>query len=281
MSVEKTVAEHYGRSGLAERILAVAASLAAEKTGRSQGRLSARDLSPVDEFHIGGLEATERFLPKLGIRRGARWLDVGSGIGGASRYAAGQFGCHVTGIDLTPEFCRTADVLTEKVGMTGEVSFHVGSALDMPFGDRAFDGAFTLHVAMNIADKPALYREVGRVLKPGAMFGIYDILAGPAGGPLQFPVPWASTQDASFLASIEEMRAMLDRAGFEMQTSEDRTDYARGFFEKLRQQAAAGGPPQLGLSLIMGEDFKLKVANMIRNVNEGRCGPWEIVCRRR
>lgn len=281
MSVEKIVADHYGHSGLAERILAAAAGLAAEKSGRESSRLAARDLAPVDEFHIGGVEATERFLPKLAPGRGTRWLDVGSGIGGASRYAAERFGCHVTGIDLTPEFCRTADLLTEKVGMTGLVDFHAGSALDMPFTDGAFDGAFTLHVAMNIEDKPALYREVRRVLKPGAMFGIYDILVGPAGGALQFPVPWATTQDASFLAGIGDMQAMLDAAGFEVLSCEDRTDYARGFFEKLRQQAAAGGPPQFGLSLIMGEDFRIKVANMIRNVNEGRCGPWEIVCRKR
>jgi SAM-dependent methyltransferase len=151
----------------------------------------------------------------------------------------------------------------------------------MPFADGEFDGAFTLHVAMNISDKPALYREVARVLKPGAMFGIYDILVGPAGGPLQFPVPWATTPDASFLAGIGDMRTMLDATGFEVLSCEDRTDYARGFFEKLRQQAAAGGPPQLGLSLIMGDDFRIKVANMIRNVNEGCCGPWEIVCRKR
>jgi SAM-dependent methyltransferase len=281
MSVEKTVAEHYGRSGLAERILVAAASLAAEKTGRGGGHLAARELAPVDEFHIGGIEATERFLPKLDPKHGTRWLDIGSGIGGACRYAAERFGCHVTGIDLTPEFCRTADVLTEKVDMAGKVSFHVGSALNMPFADCEFDGAFTLHVAMNIEDKPALYREVRRVLKPGTLFGIYDILAGPSGGALQFPVPWANTQDASFLASIADMKTMLDAVGFTMLSCEDRTDYARGFFEKLRLQAAAGGPPQFGLSLIMGEDFRAKVANMIRNVNEGRCGPWEIVCRRR
>ena len=281
MSIEEAVAGHYGRSGLAERILATAARLAAEKTGDEGGRLAARDLAPVDEFHIGGIDATERFLAKLDPAPGARWLDIGSGIGGASRYAAERYGCHVTGIDLTPEFCRTADVLTAKVGMTGKVEFHIGSALAMPFADRAFDGAFTLHVGMNIEDKPALYREAKRVLKPGALFGIYDILAGPAGGPLEFPVPWATVPGASFLAGIGDMRTMLDKAGFEVLSVEDRTGFALEFFEKLRQQAISGGLPQFGLSLIMGEDFRQKVANMIRNVNDGRCGPWEIVCRRR
>ena len=281
MSVEQKVAAHYSQSDMAAKILETAGRLAAEKTGIDAGRITARDLAPVDEFHIGGIEATERFLPMLGIARGSRWLDVGSGIGGASRYAAQRFGCHVTGIDLTPEFCTTADALTERVGMTGQVTFRQGSALDMPFGDEAFDGAFTLHVAMNIDDKPALYREVHRVLKPRAIFGVYDILAGSNVAAMKYPVPWATTPDASFLASIDAMRAMLDKAGFEIVSSEDRTPYARAFFEKVKQQAAQGGPPQLGLSLIMGADFKQKVANMIENVGDRRCGPWEIVCRKR
>ena len=281
MSVEQKVAAHYSQSDIAAKILDTAARLAAEKTGGDAGRITARDLAPVDEFHIGGLEATERFLPMLGIARGTRWLDVGSGIGGASRYAAQRFGCHVTGIDLTPEFCTAADALTERVGMTGQVSFHQGSALDTKFEDGEFDGAFTMHVAMNIDDKPALYREVHRVLKPRAVFGIYDILAGPNVAAMRYPVPWATTPDASFLAPIDAMRTMLDQAGFEIVSSEDRTGYARAFFEKMKQQAAQGGPPQLGLSLIMGADFKQKVANMIENVGDLRCGPWEIVCRKR
>ena len=173
------------------------------------------------------------------------------------------------------------DALTERVGMTGQVSFHQGSALDTKFEDGEFDGAFTMHVAMNIDDKPALYREVHRVLKPRAVFGIYDILAGPNAAGMRYPVPWATTPDASFLAPIDAMRTMLDQAGFEIVSSEDRTGYARAFFEKMKQQAAQGGPPQLGLSLIMGADFKQKVANMIENVGDLRCGPWEIVCRKR
>ncbi len=281
MSVEEKVAAHYGRSDMATRILETAARLAAEKTGAEAGRITARDLAPIDEFHIGGIEATERFLPMLGIARGSRWLDVGAGVGGASRYAVGRFGCHVTGIDLTPEFCTTADILTERVGMAGQVTFRQGSALDMPFEDGAFDGAFTLHVAMNIEDKPGLYREVRRVLKPRAIFGIYDILAGPNVAAIQYPVPWATIPDASFLAPIEKMRTLLADADFEIVSTEDRTDYARAFFEKFRQQAASGGPPQLGLSLILGDDFRQKVANMVGNVNDGRCGPWEIVCRKR
>lgn len=281
MSVEDKVAAHYSQRNLAARIVETATRLAVEKGATEPVRITARDLAPFDEFHLGGLEATERFLPMLGIARGSHWLDVGSGIGGASRYAVERFGCRVTGIDLTPEFCATADTLTEKVGLTGQVTFRQGSALDMPFDDEAFDGAFTLHVAMNIEDKTALYREVRRVLRKRATFGIYDILAGPNAAALQFPVPWATKPDASFLATIDEMRAMLTDAGFEIVSTEDRRSYAQGYFDRQRQLAASGAPPQPGLNLIIGDEFKQKMGNVVGGLNDGCCWPWEIVCRKR
>lgn len=275
MTIEENVAAHYARSGLGNAILA-----AAEATGADPQHLRVADLAPIDEFHIGGIEATRHFMPKLGIARGTRWLDIGAGIGGPARHVVDTYGCRVTGIDLTPDFCAAATMLTERVGLGDRAEFRQGSALAMPFDAAAFDGAFTIHVAMNIEDKPALYREVHRVLKPGAIFGIYDILAGPATAPLAFPVPWATTEASSFLATIDAMRTMLDVAGFDLLACEDRMAFARDFFEKLRQQAASG-PPPLGLHIVMGETFKEKIANMVRNVSEGRCGPWEIVCRKR
>jgi ubiquinone/menaquinone biosynthesis C-methylase UbiE len=168
----------------------------------------------------------------------------------------------------------------KKVGLAEKVAFYQGSALALPFADGMFDGAYTMHVAMNIEDKPSLYREIHRVLKPEAIFGIYDILLGPTPAPLAFPVPWASSGEASFLVSIGDMIAMLDRAGFEILLRTDRTEFAREFFERMRQRAAAGLPAP-GIQIVMGEGFREKIGNLKANIDAGRCGPWEIVCRRR
>lgn len=280
MSIEATVTAQYRASGIAETILKAAADLVAERAGRNAGQLTVRDLAPFDELHIGGPRATQRFLPQLDISRNTCWLDIGSGVGGPSRHAAWRFGCRVTGIDLTPEFCIAAARLTETVGMADQVVFVQGNALAMPFADGAFDGGFTLHAGMNIDDKPGLYRAVHRALKPGATFGIYDILAGPAGGELTFPVPWAATPDANFLVGIEEMRAMLEEAGFAVLGAEDRTAFAYSFYKTMRRRAASELPP-VGLQLAMGAEYRRRLENAGRNVIEGRCGPWEIVCRKR
>lgn len=275
MSIEDTVAAHYAHGALGDAILA-----AAMRGGSNPEQLTLRDLAPLDEFHLGGIEATDHFVPQLGIAPGTHWLDVGSGIGGPARHIADRWQCHVTGIDLVSEFCEVARLLTDKVGLASKVDFRQGSALSMPFAAGTFDGAYTMHVAMNIADKPALYREIHRVLKSDAIFGIYDILTGPAPAPLTFPVPWASTADTSFLASIGEMVAILERAGFEILARSDRMAFAREFLERVRQRVAAGLPAP-GAHIVMGAGFKEKMGNLAANIQARRCGPWEIICRRR
>jgi ubiquinone/menaquinone biosynthesis C-methylase UbiE len=280
VSIEARVTAQYRASRIAETILNAAAALTAERASRNTGPLTVRDLAPFDELHIGGRRATQRFLPQLGISRNSRWLDVGAGVGGPSRQAAWRFGCHVTGIELTPEFCSAAATLTEAVGMAGQVVFVQGNALAMPFADAAFDGAFTLHAGMNIENKALLYREVHRVLKPWATFGIYDILAGPALGRMRFPVPWAAAADENFLVRIGEMRALLDDAGFAVVAAANRSGFARSFYRKMHEQAA-GNPARIGLQLVMGEDYRLKIANARRNFEAGYFRPWEIVCRKR
>jgi len=238
------------------------------------------DLAPVEEFHIGGREATVHFISQLGFGEGMRILDIGSGIGGTARYVAANHGCHVTGIDLTPEYCEVATLLAEKVGLAHQVSYQQGSALDIPFDDRTFDGVYMVHVGMNIADKLTLFQEVHRILKPSAVFGIYDILEGHSGGDLIYPVPWSTIPETSFLASVHELQRLLGESGFEIERVTDRIEFAQEFFHRLRRQADEG-PPPLGLHLLMGEDFPAKASNMVRNVEEGRCAPWEIICRRR
>ena len=93
-----------------------------------------------------------------GLHEGMHVLDVGSGLGGPARTLAAEFGCRVTGRDLTEEFCRAAVMLTVRVGLQDRITFQHGSALDLPFEEATFDVVWTQGVFMNIADKP---RELG------------------------------------------------------------------------------------------------------------------------
>jgi SAM-dependent methyltransferase len=185
MSTDRRIVEHHTHGSLEKAILD--ALLAA---GKDPDRLNLTDLAPVDEFHIGGRQATIDFAEQLGAARGASLLDIGSGLGGASRYFAHALGCRVAGIDLTDEYVRVAAVLATWTGLGALVSYTQGSALALPFEVGTFDGAYMLHVGMNIADKPKLFAEVRRVSKPSGLFGIYDVMRERDGN-LIYPVPWA------------------------------------------------------------------------------------------
>ena len=219
--VNEAIQTHYARSDLGSAILA-----ALEKAGKDISRLTLDDLAPIDEFHIRGRTATLELARAAGLDAEKHVLDVGSGVGGASRRLAKEFGCRVTGIDLTEEYCRAATMLSERTGLSQLVEYRQGDATNLPFDDASFDVVWTAHVAMNIPDKSRLYSEMHRVLKPGGTLAIYDILAGPS-GPVLFPVPWARTPDTSFLAAPDELRKLLEETGFIVSDWSDTTDVAR------------------------------------------------------
>ncbi|KAF0156166.1 MAG: Methyltransferase type 11 [Syntrophaceae bacterium] len=273
MSTElnQNIQEHYTRADLGRLILA-----ALEKAGKDINQLTPEDLAPVDEFHIRGRVATLELARAAGIDSKMHVLDVGSGIGGSSRCLAREFGCRVTGIDLTDEYCRVAAMLTERVGLSALVSYQQGDALHLPFPDRTFDVVWTEHVAMNISDKTRLYREMFRVLNPGGTLALYDILAGPS-GPVLFPVPWARLPETSFVVTPDELRELLHQAGFRIVDWADTTDVARTRFASLAEKIRKEGLPPLGFHVLLGADSEDMAQNQLRNLQEGRIVLAQIV----
>ena len=162
MSANRDVTGHYSRGKLLERLNA-----ALKEDGADPAHPQLESLAPYDQFHGRGLEATEEVAGLLKVAATDHLLDVGSGIGGPARYMARRFGCRVSGIDLTAEFCEVARHLTRLLGLEGKVKFELGDALAMPFAADSFEGAYSMNVSMNIADKAGLYRGIHRVLKPG------------------------------------------------------------------------------------------------------------------
>ncbi len=257
MSSEAKVAGHYGRGRLEELILGAVAL-----EGKDPEKVTAGDLAAVDEFHVGGLEATQELATQMELRPELRLLDVGSGIGGPARYFAGEHGCKVTGIDLTEEFVRVAGSLTRLTKLDGLAEFRQGSALEMSFERDTFDGAYMIHVGMNVADKAGVFREVRRVVKAGGLFTIFDIMRSGEGrtkdgqtrdgraaeGAIRYPVPWALSEEASFVSTREEYREALHKTGFEIVRERGRRAFGIEFTERVMARMAQGGPPALGLA---------------------------------
>lgn len=276
MTIQIEISKHYTHGGLIEAIHAGIVSL-----GKAPHTITVDDLAAVDEFHIGGRRASEEFLDQLGLSAQMHILDVGCGLGGTARFVASRYGARVTGIDLTAEYVETGNALCKWVGLDQRISLHQGSALEMPFADRSFDGAYMMHVGMNIEDKGKLASEVMRTLRPASSFGIYDIMRTGLGD-LAYPVPWATTADLSAVAEPEQYKKALEEAAFAVIAERNRRDFALASFAELRAKtAAAGSPPPLGLHLLMGKSTPEKVRNMMENISNGNIAPVELIARKR
>ena len=265
------IVRHYHRSGLIQAISAMLTS-----SGKDIGNLTLDDLTFVDEFHIGGRRATLELFNQMPLEKDMKILDIGSGIGGPARLLAEQFEVRVTGIDLVAAYVEVADWLSGRTGLVGKTSFCTGSAIDLPFANESMDGAYSIHVAMNIEDKARHYAEAFRTVRAGGFFAIYDVMSGSNGSP-DLPAPWAERAALSFVSSKDQVRQHLSDAGFQILSENNRTLQS---YKELKNRQMAGKTPSLSLAPLMGENMNTKIENMIKSIEDERLETHQIVCHR-
>ena len=248
--VEAVVQRYYGDRPVIQRI-----DDALRAVGVDPERPSHRDLWPFDQLHSRGIVATREHAERAGIQVGMYVLDIGCGLGGASRYLVAECGCRVAAIDLTPNFVEVARILTARCGLADRVEIRQGNALALPFQDGTFDHVWSFAVTMNVADKEGLAREVARVLKPGGRFSCNEIEQGTVGAPV-FPLPWATDEASSFIVSPAVMRAVLEVSGLSILEQVDLTPTRLG---------DTGRKPVIEL-----DDFPVRLHNLQSCLADGR-----------
>ena len=167
--------------------------------------------------------------------------------------------------------------MSDWVGLGKHVNFRQGDATKLPFGDRKFDAAMTIHVAMNIAAKDKFYAEARRVLKPGGIFAVYDVLQGE-GGNVLYPVPWARDPSISHVATPDQMKSLLTGAEFQILDTHDSTEESQVFFEQLNAQMAKTGSSPFLWRIFLGEDFPAMARDQVRNITERRIRTVSYIC---
>ncbi|MCW8855018.1 MAG: class I SAM-dependent methyltransferase [Gammaproteobacteria bacterium] len=244
--------------------------------GKDLSGVTLDDLQPVDEFHIRGDVATKELIKLASFTPDMHILDVGCGVGGSTRRLSHETGCCVTGIDLSDEYIDAAERLTRLLNMQERVKFHAASALDLPFDDNAFDGAWSIQMNMNVEDKLSWLEEVYRVLKPGGRAVLYEV-CGHKNTPVHFPVPWAQDSSMSFLLPPEQFSDVIRSAGFDIDVWNDKTDLAQKAFSQMTEPSGEPDLPELGVHLLVGNDILTKAYNLHRNLDEERVSLIETV----
>ena len=263
-SSSSPIQEHYSRDRVFERIMAQL-----REQGINTDQLTRKVLAGVDEFHVRGAEVSLELAEQIALDNKTKVLDVGCGIGGPARMLADDFGCGVTGIDITEEYIRTAKLLSESVGLYELTEFFQGDATKLPFEDNTFDVVWTQHVQMNIEDKSQMYSEIYRVLKPNGAFIYYDIFS-PDHDPILFPVPWAEDPSLSFLITPFELAEQLESLGLALSNIKDQTQTGIIFFANAFHRIEKESPPKIGPHFLMGASAGQKLKNVLMNLTEGK-----------
>jgi sarcosine/dimethylglycine N-methyltransferase len=232
--------------------------------GLDIAHLQPADLALLEDFHTMGRIATHQLLDLLDVTSDHHVLDAGSGVGGTARFVADRFGCRVTAVDLTEEYCETARWLNRLVGLDDRISVRQADVTALPFADATFDIVFSQHVQMNVADKTRLYAEARRVLVDGGRLTLWDITSGDS-RELTYPLPWADQPDRSHLATADQLRTVIQSAGFTIDHWADLTEQAAALMQAIL--ALPANP--LGLHAFVA-DFEEKAKNLTAALADGR-----------
>ncbi len=247
---------------------------------KSLSQLTLADLAPVDEFHVGGRQASAHFLAQLNLSSQDSVLDIGCALGGTARFVASTYQSNVVGIDVSDEYIATGNILSQWLQLTKKVKLLHASAFQLPFTEQCFSKAYMMHVGMNIADKTTLFYEVSRVLKQSGYFGIYDIVKQKQGA-LAYPVPWASTAKNSYIATLEHYEQALNNTGFEVIRVNNRHKFAIDFFNKLIMRNDQPKHSELSIHTLIKAESKIKMVNMLTNIQQDLIAPVEIIARKK
>lgn len=225
-------------------------------------------------FHPGGVDLSRRVIEILGLQHSDQVLDVACGVGTTTQMMAREFGLSATGLDfssinvqkaqaaaksVTPDVkakadqaccapgdpcCQTDDQVQlnaePAAATTGSSTFVQGSADAIDMLDQTFDGVTCECAVSTFADQPAVAKEFFRVLKPGGVFAMTDMVVN-GDLPSDFAekaAPWTCVAKA---LSMEGYRDLFQQAGFELVQSEDHSHTLLDLATEMKRKLVMAG----------------------------------------
>lgn len=179
---------------------------------------------------------TQYLLEQAGIGAGQRVLDIACGFGGTLRTLA-RLGCQVKGVDISKNCVEHARNANAEAGLSDRIEVAVGDFHSIDSAPDTWDAVICQEAIIHSPNRPKVFAEVFRVLRPGGIFAFSDILTSE-----QADIPMVEAAfarlGASAGATISDYQKMARAAGFEISHVEERMGDIRTHYDKLAGQLA-------------------------------------------
>ncbi len=232
----------------------------------------------------GGAGELDRLFEGSDIR-GAEVLDIGCGLGAIDELLVTRFGARsVTGVDIDPSLIAGMQRRVERAGLSGRIRGVPVTGGALPFDAASFDVVFSKDSMVQIPDKPKIYADVLRVLRPGGRFIASDWLRGGTGSYSPEMMEFFRLEGIAYnMATLEESAAALSAAGFVAVEIRDR----HGWYLDLarKELAALQGPLNAVIVERIGEQrarhFVDDWRQLVVVVNRGELRPGHLKAAKR
>ena len=186
----------------------------------------------------GGIDSTRIIFNENPIPTDAKVLDVGCGIGGPAQFLFDTFNADVLGVDLASNCIRIA---SRRYESNSKLNFIVADALVHPFEENSFDLIYSRDVILHIASKDKLFARLFAATKPGGKLVMTDYCCGPQDlWDDEFKAYVA--QRGYTLVTVDQYKAILEKAGFVVERAEDKTEWFKEILETEKARAIKNKP---------------------------------------
>ncbi|KAJ5517697.1 Methyltransferase type 11 [Penicillium expansum] len=214
------------------------------------------DPSKQETAEVVGDRLTREVGVRLSPAQGEHILDVGCGTGKSTAQLAGIYDAQVTGITISKQQVEVARSQYGRKMPAGQVHFQFADAMDLPFGDASFDGAYAIESLVHMLDKRTALAQIAQVLRPGSRLILFLIIRAP------IHRSWHAMQKSLNppLVSADDLQNLLRQAGFKVI---DVTDIR----ENIRPSCKLFETKGLSLGGELGQKL-LEIASILEEMNE-------------
>ena len=166
---------------------------------------------------------------------GMRVLDLGCGYGSTARYLAGNFGCRVTGVNISEKELELARSRGREAGLDDLLRFEYGDFHRLGYADASYDVVWSQEAFLHAADKNAVLMECMRVLKAEGSLIFTDITVA-RDTPDEDRAKIYDRVKSPDMWDFDDYRGALSKLGFTIAREEDWSQYVARSYAWVRER---------------------------------------------